>query len=55
VQPVQLSLVPDQVPAPLPSLLGQLPPPQVQAAITMLARLIAGAAILAGIEVVGDE
>jgi hypothetical protein len=55
VQPVQLSLVPDQVPAPPPSLLGQLPPPQVQAAITMLARLIAGAAILAGIEVVGDE
>ena len=29
VQPVQLSLLPDQVPAPPPALMGQLPVPQV--------------------------
>jgi hypothetical protein len=44
VQPVQLSLMPGQVPAPPPDLIGQLPAPQVQAAITLLALLIAKAA-----------
>ena len=43
VQPVQLSLLPDQVPAPPPDLIGQLPGPQVAAAITLLAGLIAKA------------
>jgi len=43
VQPVQLSLLPDQVPAPPPDLLAQLPGPQVTAAITALAGLIARA------------
>jgi hypothetical protein len=41
VQPVQLSLLPDQVPAPLPDLIGQFPGPQVEAAVTLLAGLIA--------------
>ena len=43
MQPVQLSLLPDQVPAPLPDLIGQLPGPQVAAAVTLLAGLIARA------------
>ena len=43
VQPTQLSLLPDQVPAPPPDLLAQLPGPQVTAAITALAGLIAKA------------
>ena len=43
MQPVQLSLLPDQVPAPLPDLIGQLPGPPVEAAITLLAGLIARA------------
>lgn len=44
MQPVQLSLMPDQVPAPPPDLIGQLPAPQAQAAMTLLALLIAKAA-----------
>ena len=44
VQPVQLSLLPEQVPAPPPDLIGQLPGPQVEAAMTLLAGLIARAA-----------
>jgi hypothetical protein len=44
VQPVQLSLMPDQVPAPPPDLIGQLPAPRAQAATTLLALLIAKAA-----------
>jgi hypothetical protein len=44
VQPAQPSLLPDQVPAPLPTLLAQLPEGEVAAAITLLARLIAKAA-----------
>ena len=43
VQPVQLSLLPDQVPAPLPELIGQLPGPHVAAAVALLAALIARA------------
>jgi hypothetical protein len=52
VQPAQLSLLPDQVPAPPPDLLAQLPGPQVTAAIMLLAALIARAG---GPEVTGDE
>ncbi len=44
MQPVQLSLLPDQVPAPPPELIGQLPGPQVETATTLLAGLIAKAA-----------
>jgi hypothetical protein len=52
VQPAQLSLLPDQVPAPPPDLLAQLPGSQVTAAITALAGLIARAGQP---EVTGDE
>ena len=56
VQPVQLSLMPVQVPAPPPDLIGQLPAPQVQAAMTLLALLIAKAAAgdAAGPEAAGE-
>jgi hypothetical protein len=43
VQPAQLSLLPDQVPAPSPDLLARLPGSQVTAAIMALAGLIAKA------------
>ena len=43
MQPVQLSLLPDQVPAPPPELIGQLPGSQVETAVTLLAGLIARA------------
>ncbi len=52
MQPVQLSLLPDQVPAPPPDLIGQLPGPRVETATTLLAGLIARAAVAAG---AGDE
>ena len=54
VQPVQLSLLPDQVPAPLPALIGQLPEDDVAAAVTLLAALIARAQAAAAAEA-GDE
>ena len=41
MQPVQLSLLPDQVPAPLPVLIGQLPEDNIAAAVALLAVLIA--------------
>src|SRR2546429_7968707 len=44
VQPVQLSLLPDLVPAPPVTLLAQLPDAHVAAAVTLLAGLIARAA-----------
>jgi hypothetical protein len=47
VQPVQLSLLPDQVPAPPPALTGHLPAVQVEAALVLLARLIVKAAAAA--------
>jgi hypothetical protein len=53
VQPVQLSLLPEQVPAPLPDLIGQLPETSVAAAVTLLAALIAKMA--AGTGVSGGE
>jgi hypothetical protein len=53
VQPVQLSLMPDQVPAPPPDLIGQLPAPQVEAAMVLLACLITRAAA-AGAEGTGE-
>ncbi len=43
MQPVQLSLLPDRVPAPLPDLIGQLPEEDVAAAVALLAGLIARA------------
>jgi hypothetical protein len=55
VQPAQLSLLPDRVPAPLMDLLGRLPEPHVAAAIEQLARLIANAAATAMSGRVGDE
>jgi len=44
VQPAQLSLLPDQVPAPPSQLASQLPPPVAAAAAAILARLIIQAA-----------
>ena len=44
MQPAQLSLLPEQIPAPLPDLIGQFPAPQVEAAMALLAALIARAA-----------
>jgi hypothetical protein len=41
VQPVQLSLIPQEVPAPPAQVLGQLPDPDVGMAVSLLARLIA--------------
>ena len=43
MQPVQLSLLPEQVPAPLPEMIGQLPQDNVAAAVALLAGLIARA------------
>ena len=55
MQPVQLSLMPDQLPAPPPDLIGQFPAPQVEAAMTLLALLIAKAAAgAAGAEAAGE-
>jgi hypothetical protein len=49
VQPAQLSLMPDQLPAPPPAIAGHLPDGQVTAAAVLLGRLIARAAgLLAG-------
>lgn len=53
MQPAQLSLLPDQTPAP-PSLLANLPDLQVAAAILELARLIANAATATSGEVDDD-
>lgn len=59
MQPTQLSLMPDQVPAPPVALAEQLPEPRVAAALTLLARLIARVAdpstATGGGEAVGDE
>ena len=44
MQPAQLSLLPDQVPAPPSQLAGQLPPPVARAAAAIVARLIIQAA-----------
>jgi hypothetical protein len=44
VQPVQLSLIPEQIPAPPPTLVEQLPAVPVAAAVALLAVLIARAA-----------
>jgi hypothetical protein len=55
VQPVQLSLLPDQVPAPPPDLTGQLPRNDVAAAVALLAGLIARAQAAAGAAEADDE
>jgi hypothetical protein len=59
VQPTQLSLMPQQVPAPPAALVAGLPEAQVRTAVMLLARLIAqcadpSTATRAG-RVVGDE
>lgn len=41
MQPTQLSLMPEQLPAPMAQLLAQLPDAQVAAAVALLARLLA--------------
>ena len=52
MQPVQLSLLPEEVPAPLPELIGQLPEGNIKEAVTLLAHLIARAQAAKG---AGDE
>src|SRR5689334_16401446 len=54
MQPVQLSLIPDPHPRPA-TLVEQLPPEAVAAAVTLLARVIAKASVVAGIEVIVNE
>ena len=44
MQPAQLSLLPDQVPAPPSQLASQLPPPVAHAAAAIVTRLIIQAA-----------
>ena len=44
MQPVQLSLMPDQVPAPPPAVIAQLPEAEAGEMVRQLARLIARAA-----------
>jgi hypothetical protein len=55
VQPVQLSLLPEEVPAPPWMMFPRLGEQDVTAAVTLLARLIAAAAAAASPEGVGDE
>lgn len=56
MQPTQLSLMPDQLPAPPASLLGQLPEAPLAAAIAALATLIAKTVTGGpGLEEVDDE
>lgn len=55
MQPTQLSLMPDQVSAPPPTLLFQLPVTQVAAAIALLAAVIAKTVETAASEVADDE
>ena len=55
MQPVQLSLMPDQVPAPPPALAGHLPAVQMEAALVLLVRLIVKAAGPAAGAEDGDE
>ena len=57
MQPTQLSLLPEQLPAPPQALIDQLPDPQVEAAMSLLACLIAKAAetTSAAAAEVGDE
>jgi hypothetical protein len=45
---VQLSLLPEQIPAPPPEVIGQLPAGQVDVAVMLLARLIAAMTAAAG-------
>ncbi len=52
MQPVQLSLLPEEVPAPAWMMFPQLGEQEVAAAVAMLARLIAAAASAGGD---GDE
>ncbi|MDQ6688624.1 MAG: hypothetical protein M3Z50_13685 [Actinomycetota bacterium] len=54
MQPAQLSLMPEQIPVPLPEVIVSLPDPGVAAAIRILARLIASAAT-ATMTGAGDE
>jgi hypothetical protein len=55
VQPVQLSLLLEQIPAPPPALTGYLPAAQVEAALVLLGRLIARAQAAGLAKEAGDE
>jgi hypothetical protein len=55
MQPVQLSLIPDPHPAPPATLVEHLPAEAIAGAITLLASVIAKAAVGVEIEVACDE
>lgn len=55
MQPAQLSLMPDQVPAPLATVLVELPEQDLVVAVAELARLIAKAATAAKVGEGDDE
>jgi hypothetical protein len=55
VPPVQLRLLPDQVPTPLPDLIGQFPENDVAAVVALLADLIARAQAAGAAREAGDE
>lgn len=55
MQPVQLSLMPEQVPAPPDTLIAELPEPQIAAVVAALAALIAKAAAPGPGPEAGDE
>jgi hypothetical protein len=55
VQPAQLSLMPDQVPAPLAEVIVELPEEDLAAATGELARLIAAAMVATDSGEVDDE
>lgn len=50
MQPAQLSLLPEQYPAPPETVLDHLPEPEITEAIRLLAGLIAKAAVPVGME-----
>jgi len=54
VQPVQLSLMPDQLPAPPVTLIDHLPAAHVEAALALLARMVAKAASSARAEAASE-
>ena len=52
MQPTQLSLLPDQLPAPLPDLIGLFPASQVEATMALLAVLIVARAAAGAAEAI---
>ncbi len=55
MQPVQLSLIPAELPAPPTQVLGQLPDPDVRVAVRLLAHLIAATISPSLADELGDD